>query len=78
MVQQGSRRMIDEKPWYQSKTIWGGIVALGSAAAGNWGVKVDAASGDALVLALTSAATAVGAVLAIIGRVTADTAIRKG
>ncbi|MCQ8781091.1 hypothetical protein [Mangrovibrevibacter kandeliae] len=70
--------MIDEKPWYQSKTIWGGIVALGSAAAGNWGVKVDAASGDALVLALTSAATAVGAVLAIIGRVTADTAIRKG
>lgn len=63
--------MIEEKQWYRSKTIWGGLVALAAAVAGLFGIDVDAASGDALAIALTNAAAAVGAVIAIIGRLDA-------
>ena len=63
--------MADEKHWYQSKTIWGGLVAFAAALAGLFGVNIDAASVDALALALTNAAAAIGAALAIIGRLDA-------
>lgn len=68
--------MQDEKHWYQSKTIWGGLVALGAALGGLFGVEIDAASNEALVAALTNAAAAIGAVVAIIGRLDAVKAIR--
>lgn len=63
--------MADEKHWYQSKTIWGGLVAFAAAMAGLFGVDIDTAAGDALALALANAAAAVGAVIAIIGRLEA-------
>lgn len=67
--------MIEEKAWYQSKTIWGGLVAFAGAMAGLFGIDVDAATGDALALALTQGAAAIGAVVAIIGRLDAAKAI---
>jgi hypothetical protein len=63
--------MNEVKDWYRSKTIWGGLVALGAALAGLFGIDVDGASSDALALALTDAAAAVGAVIAIWGRLDA-------
>lgn len=68
--------MQDEKKWYLSKTIWGGIVALCAALAGIVGIEVDAASHEALAAALTNAAAAVGAIVAIIGRLDAVKTIR--
>jgi hypothetical protein len=63
--------MVEVKDWYRSKTIWGGLVALVAALAGLFGIDVDGASGDALASALTDAAAAVGAVMAILGRLDA-------
>lgn len=63
--------MAEEKRWYLSKTIWGGLVAVVAALAGIVGIDVDAANGDAVVLALTNAAAAIGGVVAIIGRLDA-------
>lgn len=63
--------MADAKHWYQSKTIWGGLVAFAAAVAGLFGIDVDATTSDALALAVTNAAAAVGAVIAIIGRLEA-------
>lgn len=63
--------MADEKKWYQSKTIWGGLVALGGAVAGLFGADIDPASGNSLATALTDAAAALGAVIAILGRLDA-------
>lgn len=63
--------MGDVKAWYQSKTIWGGLVALAGALAGLFGLDIDAASGNSLASAITDAATAVGAVVAIFGRLDA-------
>jgi len=63
--------MADEKHWYQSKTIWGGLVAFAAAMAGLFGIDIDAATGDALALAMANAAAAIGAAVAIIGRLDA-------
>ena len=68
--------MIDDKSWYASRTIWGGIVALGGALAGLFGLTLGPAEGETLTLALTDAATAIGAVLAILGRLDATRTIR--
>ena len=68
--------MIDDKNWYASKTIWGGVVALGGAVAGLFGLTLGGADGETLTLALTNAAAAVGAVLAIRGRLSAKHTIR--
>ena len=68
--------MTEEKPWYQSRSIWGGIVALAAAIAGLFGIPLDAATHEALTVALTSAAAAVGAVVAILGRLAAQKTLR--
>ncbi|GGD93351.1 hypothetical protein GCM10011390_10160 [Aureimonas endophytica] len=64
--------MLDEKTWYRSKTIWGGVVALGAALAGMFGVRIDAATGGDLAAAIPDAIAALGAVVAILGRLAAD------
>ncbi|MEF2073839.1 hypothetical protein [Consotaella aegiceratis] len=66
---------MDAKKWYESKTIWGSLVVLGSCVLGLFGHEIDAASGEALTVALTNGAAAVGAVVAIVGRLSARTTI---
>jgi uncharacterized membrane protein len=68
--------MNEMKPWYQSRSIWGGIVALAAAIAGVFGAPLDAATHEALATALTSAAAAIGAVVAILGRLAAEKTLR--
>ncbi|SJZ64794.1 hypothetical protein [Consotaella salsifontis] len=60
---------MDSKKWYESKTIWGSIVALRASAVGLFGLHIDPAAGDALALALANGAAAVGAIVAILGRI---------
>ena len=50
--------MLDDKPWYQSKTVWGGLVALGAAIAGLGGLHVAPATQDAVATALLDTAAA--------------------
>ena len=68
--------MNEDKPWYQSRGVWGGIVALVAALTGLFGVTLDAATHEALTVSLTSAAAAIGAVVAIIGRLAAQKTLR--
>lgn len=68
--------MIEDKSWYRSKSIWGGVVALAGAAAGLFGVEMDAATNEALVASITSGASAIGAILAIYGRLSAQARLR--
>ena len=56
------------KEWYRSKTIWGATVALSGAIAGLFGIETSAEANEALTMALTNAATALGTLLAIVGR----------
>jgi hypothetical protein len=69
-------KMEQNKPWYLSKTVWGGLVAVGASALGFFGYSVDAGTQDQLSDALVMGATAIGGVLAIYGRVKATKKIK--
>ena len=69
-------RMDDIKNWYESRTVWGAALALAASLAGLLGVEVEGLASEEAVVALTAAASAVGAAVAIFGRFDARTRIR--
>lgn len=69
--------MTGEKAWYQSKTVWGGLVAVGAAVAGAFGIDLGAEAQGQIVQNVTALAGAVGGIVAVIGRVTAKDTIKK-
>lgn len=64
--------MIDAKPWYLSKTVWGAIVAVGASLAGLAGVHVDGGTQASLVDAAFQIVSAAGGVIALLGRISAS------
>ncbi|MBU4530161.1 MAG: hypothetical protein KUA43_06400 [Hoeflea sp.] len=67
--------MTDIKPWWQSKTLWGALVTIGSAALGLAGLELGDRDREALIELLTSLGAAIGGVIAIFGRITAKSRI---
>ena len=68
--------MTDIKPWWQSKTLWGAIVTIGSSAFALAGLDLGEADRQALTELLTSLGAALGGVIAIVGRITAKDRIQ--
>ena len=68
--------MTDTKNWWASKTVWGGLVALCGGLAGLFGLEIDGSLNDNLATALTEAAGAIGALVAIFGRFDARATLR--
>lgn len=66
---------MDPKPWFLSKTVIGGIVAIAAGLARAAGMEVDDAS---LGGVLEGAAAIVGGALSIYGRIKAERPIRWG
>lgn len=60
--------MIDTKHWYLSRTVWASLVAILLSVAGLVGVGVEAIDPEGLADALLQAATAIAAIIAVIGR----------
>ena len=67
--------MVEEKPWYLSRTIWGSLVAVTAALAGLAGIAVDGAMQTQLADALLELVAAAGALVAIWGRLNATNII---
>ena len=67
--------MTDIKPWWQSKTLWGAIVTIASAALGLAGLDLGETDRENLVELLTALGAALGGVIAIIGRIAAKNRI---
>ena len=67
--------MNDFKPWYASKTIWGSIVALLAAVASAFGVEIDQQMQTTFVETALQLVAVGGSVVAVFGRMTADTMI---
>ena len=65
------------KKWYESKGVWGGIVALLAVIVGAFGYAIAPEDTQGLVDALSAIGGAVGAILAIYGRVKAKDKIGK-
>lgn len=71
--------MQQAKPWWQSKGVWGGILASTSGvAAAVWGYNISPDEQDALASAIPGAIAGVGGVVAIVGRLFARREIRGG
>lgn len=68
--------MTDTKPWYLSRTIWASLVTVMAAAASYAGISLDEADGEAITDALLQAVTALSALVAIYGRLSARDRIR--
>lgn len=68
--------MEDNKKWWQSKTVWGGMVAVGAAVAGAFGLQVDGQTQNEIAEYITVGAGAIGGLLAIYGRLKADKGIK--
>ena len=68
---------LTDKPWWQSKTIWGGAVAVGAGLAGLFGVDIDASTQDGIVQNILSVASGVGGLIAIYGRLKAEQSVRR-
>ena len=67
---------MDEKAWYESKAVWGGLVAVGAAAAGTFGIAVDADTQGQIADLIVVGVGAVGGLLAIYGRIKAGKSIK--
>lgn len=62
------------KPWWQSRAVWGGLVAAFAGVGAVFGLEVNEA--EALEVAMAASA-AFGGLLAVYGRVKATRPIRK-
>lgn len=71
-IAQVTTAFTESKPWYQSKTIWGGVIAVGAAVGGAFGLHIDASTQAGITDACVVLGCGVGGLLAIIGRVTAQ------
>jgi hypothetical protein len=68
---------VEVKKWWQSKAVWGGLIAVGSAVAGAFGIVVDEPTQEQIAEYAVVIAGAVGGLLAIYGRLKADKKLRK-
>ena len=67
--------MVEEKNWYASRTIWGGIIAAAASVFGSFGMSLDAGNQAELTDAVVQLVGAMGAVVAIYGRLNATDVI---
>ena len=65
-----------DKPWYASRAVWGGIIAVLSAIAGAFGYMVTPEIQGELAAQITAIGGAVGGLLAVYGRVKATKSIK--
>lgn len=63
--------MLEMKPWYQSKTVWGALIAIAAPLVGRAGLDVGGAEQAEIAEALTTLAGTLGGLLALYGRLTA-------
>ena len=63
------------KPWWASKGVWGGIVAVAAGAAGLFGFNLDASFQGDLTNWVVAVAGVLGGGLSLLGRIKASKAI---
>ena len=63
--------MVEEKNWYESKTIWGALIAVAASVTGAMGLSIDVGAQSDLADALVQLVGAIGAMVAIYGRLSA-------
>jgi hypothetical protein len=68
--------MDNSKQWYLSKTVWGALVAILASLLHASGIDFDATGQDMLADNLVTLAGTIGGLLALYGRMSAETRLR--
>jgi len=68
---------MDSKYWWQSRAVWGGVIAILAGIGPLVGVVLEPDTQNALVECLTDLFAAVGGLLALVGRLRASTTIQR-
>lgn len=63
--------MVEEKQWYQSKTVWGALLSITASLVGALGISIDTTAQSDIADAMIQFVGAVGAMIAIYGRLSA-------
>ena len=63
--------MLDQKPWYLSRTIWGALLAVAASVANSSGIAISESTQGELADIMVSMTGAAGALVAIYGRLNA-------
>lgn len=64
--------MFDSKQWYQSKTVWGALIAIMASLLQASGIDFDATGQEQAADSLVAISGAVGGLIALYGRMSAD------
>jgi hypothetical protein len=67
--------MEDAKPWYRSRMIWASLVTVATALAALSGIAVSEADQALLTETILQAVTAIGGIVALVGRLVAKSRI---
>lgn len=67
--------MIETKPWYGSRTVWGSAVAVAASLAGVFGLTITPQDQIQIVDTTLQAISAAGAIFALYGRLAATSRI---
>lgn len=67
--------MDEAKPWYRSRTIWASLVTVAAALAALSGIAVSEADQALLTETILQAVTAIGGLVALVGRLVAKSRI---
>lgn len=68
--------MDETKAWWQSRTVWAGLVALFAGVAGMVGYVIDSDMQESIVALATGIVSGIGGLLAIYGRIKASKQIK--
>ncbi|QRI64383.1 hypothetical protein JQ506_05085 [Shinella sp. PSBB067] len=68
--------MNDVKAWYQSRTVWGALIAILASLAHAIGVEVTAGDQAELADLLVAAVGAAGGLMALVGRISASRRVK--
>lgn len=67
--------MANEKTWYKSRTIWGALIAVIASISSGFGLSIDEESQKQMSEAIIQLIGALGAIVAIYGRLNATEVI---
>jgi len=68
--------MEDTKPWYFSRTVWGALIAIAASIGSAFGIMLGVVEQATLTDAILQIVGAVGAVVALYGRLSARQVLR--
>jgi len=68
--------MEENKSWYLSKTVWGGLITVAASFAGMFGLSIGLETQGELADYMVMGATVIGGLVAIYGRIKASKTIK--